>query len=87
MRTFTSYAEKTEITSPAAIRARDNQWAMYSFKGGLLQMTEALQKQITSDTRAEIKTDTPCTGLHFSGNKVKVKQPKLKALNFFIELY
>ena len=68
--------EKVEVSSPLVAKYIKEKWALWSFKRGLLHLTETLENKLNNDSRVEIKQSTPCQGLDFSGNKVIVRRSR-----------
>lgn len=54
------------------MRATKERWSTWSFQKGMSQLSERLEDVIIRRGNVEIRKSTPCRGLEFDGDKVKV---------------
>jgi len=64
--------DKTEAESQLVRRCRSEKWSMWSFDCGLQTLPDELARNIVSNNNVDIRTESCCTQLHITSDKVKV---------------
>jgi len=65
-------SDKTEVDSQLIKRCRSEKWSMWSFESGLQTLPDELARYLKSANNVDICTETCCTQLQFTQQKVKV---------------
>jgi len=64
--------ERIEAASKLVSRCRLEKWSMWSLDSGLQTLPDELARHVKSDNNVDIRTESCCTELQITTDKVKV---------------
>jgi len=64
--------DKTEAESQLVRRCKSEKWSMWSFDSGMQTLPDELARYLKSNNNVDIRTETCCTQMQITPDKVKV---------------